>query len=274
MTRALLFITLLGVGLVLEKIRPLRKATQSKRDRWIRNLFIAAFSALLIRFTAAPWVLSLSEWTADQRRGLLPFLEGQFGWLTPGFALVLSFFLQDYVIYVWHVANHRNTFLWRFHNVHHVDLDMDVSTATRFHFGELFLSAVLQCAVVALLGISPKNFLIYQATLVTATQFHHSNLRLPDFMERVLRLMIITPKMHEVHHAAVLSETDSNWGTVFSFWDRLHHTFHEDVSSPDVRIGVPAYRDPAELTLPRLLAMPLKTPRPWPVEKSISEKAQ
>jgi sterol desaturase/sphingolipid hydroxylase (fatty acid hydroxylase superfamily) len=153
-------------------------------------------------------------------------------------------------------------FLWRFHVVHHVDLDLSATTALRFHFAEMLLSVPWRAAQVALLGVSPRALSLWQTCLLVSILFHHSNLRLPIAVERRLARLVVTPRMHGIHHSTVQEETDSNWSSGLTLWDRLHGTLRLDVPQDGIVIGVPAYRDPEEVTLPALLAMPFGAERP------------
>jgi sterol desaturase/sphingolipid hydroxylase (fatty acid hydroxylase superfamily) len=168
---------------------------------------------------------------------------------------------MDYTLYWWHVCTHRIKFLWRFHLPHHADLDMDASTALRFHFGEVAISVVWRALQVVLIGVSPLAFSVWQTGLVVAILFHHSNIRLAPETERRLSRWLVTPGMHAIHHSAVEDETNSNWSSGLAIWDRLHGTYRLDVPQPEITIGVPAYRDPKELTLRKVLKMPFAARR-------------
>jgi sterol desaturase/sphingolipid hydroxylase (fatty acid hydroxylase superfamily) len=169
---------------------------------------------------------------------------------------------MDYTLYVWHVLTHRVPFLWRFHVVHHADLDLSATTALRFHFAEMLLSVPWRAAQVLLLGIGPRTLSCWQKATLAEIVFHHSNLRLPVRVERHLVRLIVTPRMHGIHHSTVREETDSNWSSGLTVWDWLHGTLLLDVPQQDIDIGVPAWRDPKELTLPTLAAMPFREQRP------------
>jgi len=170
---------------------------------------------------------------------------------------------MDYVYWWWHWANHMVPFFWRFHNVHHTDLDMDVSTAARFHFFEMIFSAAFLSVAVIAFGIVPMMLVMFFFVFEAATLFHHSNWRLPIGLERTLNCVVVTPRMHGVHHSIVQRETNSNWGTIFCWWDRLHRTLRRDIPQDQIVIGVAAYRDEKELTIGRLLALPFRKQRAW-----------
>ena len=158
---------------------------------------------------------------------------------------------------------HRLPLMWRFHLVHHTDLDMDITTAFRFHFGEMIGSVIFRGAAVLLVGVSPVMVLIYEIVFEAETQFQHSNTRLPIRFEKVLNKLIVTPRMHGIHHSIIKDETDSNYATIFSFWDRLHKTIRLNIHQDDVIIGVPVYHDENELTVKHLLKLPFTKIRQW-----------
>jgi len=180
---------------------------------------------------------------------------------------LIAFILLDYSIFWWHIILHRMPLMWRFHLVHHTDIDMDVSTAFRFHFGEMIGSVIFRGAMVVLIGASPLMVLIYEIIFEAETQFHHSNTKLPLRFEKLLNKIIVTPRMHGIHHSIIKKETDSNYATIFSFWDRLHKTMHANIAEDDVVIGVPSYHDEHELTIGNLLKLPFTKIRPWKDEE-------
>ena len=167
--------------------------------------------------------------------------------------LLLDVVLLDFLIYWWHLANHRLPLLWRFHEVHHLDRFLDTTSALRFHFGEVLLSALVRAAVIYLLGFPIGSILAFETLVLLATLFHHSNLCLPAGLERALSLVIITPSIHWVHHHARQRDTDSNYGTIFSFWDRLFASRSPTPRAPDMEIGV---ENRAERSLAHLVVRP------------------
>ena len=247
-----------GVLWWLERRRPLRRDPEEpKLRREARNLSVAAAAALTLRLTEQPVAERLTALVERRRLGLLKLVRLP-AWLETALALLLL----DYTLYLWHVATHRAPALWRFHVVHHADLDLDASTALRFHFGELVVSVAWRAGQIVLLGVSPLALSVWQTLLMLSVLFHHSNVRLPLAWERRLNSFVVTPRMHGIHHSTVREETDSNWSSGLTVWDRLHGTLRLNVPQDSVEIGVPAYRDAAELTLPRLLAMPFRHERP------------
>jgi sterol desaturase/sphingolipid hydroxylase (fatty acid hydroxylase superfamily) len=194
--------------------------------------------------------------------------------LPPAVQFVAAMLLMDLLFYWWHVATHQVRFLWRFHNVHHIDPDLDVSTAFRFHAGEVALSAGFRVVQIALVGPTALMFVVYELIFQANTLFHHSNLRLPIRFERILNLVLVTPRMHGIHHSQRRHETNSNYSSVFSCWDRLHRTFGVNVPQSAIVIGVPAYTDPADNTLRGLLMMPFRPQRDyWRIDANDSSSA-
>lgn len=239
-----------------EQRRPLRRETEPKARRDLRNLAVAALSAATLRVLEKPVVEPLASLVERRRWGLVKRL-GLPGWAELPVAVVL----MDYTLYLWHVLTHRVPFLWRFHQVHHVDLDLSASTALRFHFGEMAASVPWRMAQVVLIGASPPALRLWQNLVLVSIIFHHSNLRLPRALERRLVRLVVTPRMHGIHHSIVPEETHSNWSSGLTVWDRLHGTLKLDVPQHELTIGLPAYRDPREVRLAKLIVMPLARQR-------------
>jgi sterol desaturase/sphingolipid hydroxylase (fatty acid hydroxylase superfamily) len=173
--------------------------------------------------------------------------------------ILVDILLLDYALWIWHWLNHRVAFLWRFHRVHHVDRDLDTATGLRFHFGELALSVPFRIVQVLAVRPDPLALTIWERMLMISIVFHHSNTRLPLALERQLARVFVTPRMHGIHHSDVLDETNSNWASLFTIWDQLHGTFRLDVPQEAITIGVPKYENARDVTLPRILEMPLWT---------------
>jgi sterol desaturase/sphingolipid hydroxylase (fatty acid hydroxylase superfamily) len=240
-----------GVLVWLERRRPLRRAVEPKLRREARNLAVAAVSAAALRVTEKPVAEALTSLVERRGWGLLK-LRRLPAWLEVALAVVLL----DYTLYLWHVLTHRVPFLWRFHLAHHVDLDLDASTALRFHFTELVLSVPWRAGQILLIGVSPLALSVWQTLLFVSILFHHSNVELPLEVERRLNALVVTPRMHGIHHSVVKEETNSNWSSGLTLWDWLHGTLRLDVPQHDIVIGVPAYRDPEEVGLAEILKLP------------------
>jgi sterol desaturase/sphingolipid hydroxylase (fatty acid hydroxylase superfamily) len=246
----------IGGGLfALELRRALRtRNRESKAVRTSRNLTIAALAAVVVHFAETPLVSRVALGQADRKRGLVP-------WLTrsPALQVALGVLLLDYTLYVWHVLTHRVPLLWRFHLVHHIDLDLDASTALRFHFGEMLLSIPFRLAQVRMVGASPLAVSIWQTFLFGSILFHHSNVRLPYRVERWLALLIATPRLHDIHHRADPASTNSNWSSGLAIWDLLHGTYRWIPDSHP--IGVPAYQRASDVRLGRCIEIPFERQR-------------
>jgi sterol desaturase/sphingolipid hydroxylase (fatty acid hydroxylase superfamily) len=253
-----IFIGLFLLLFWLQSQRPLRRRHFSALQRMVRNFAFSTPGFAAMRLAMVPIPLTVAAWAEDQGIGLFHWL-GVSGWA----AAILGFVFMDWAYYWWHYLNHTLPFFWRFHNVHHTDLDLDVSTAARFHFGEIILSVPFRVLVVALLGIPFRALLIFEIIFESATMFHHSNWRLPLGLERALNHVIVTPRMHGIHHSIVEKETNSNWGTIFCWWDGLHRTLRRDISQDEITIGVAAYRNERELTLANLWTLPFRKQREW-----------
>lgn len=247
----------LAALVVVETRRPLRREIEPKLRRDLRNLAVAALSAVTLRVLERPVVEPLSQMVERRRFGLLQWARPP-RWLE----IPLAAALLDYTLYVWHVLTHRVPFLWRLHAVHHADLDLSASTALRFHFAEMVVSVPWRAAQVALLGIGPRALSVWQTCLFASILFHHSNLRLPFWLERRLVHVIVTPRMHGIHHSILEEETNSNWSSGLTIWDLLHGTLRLNVPQDHITIGLPACRNPAEVTLPRILTMPFRRQSP------------
>lgn len=249
--------------LVLEHRFPLRHAVEPKARRVARNLTLAALSAAVGALIQLPLLVPLAQWVETHRFGLLNLVP-----LRGAASLVAGIVLLDYTLWWWHWASHRVPFLWRFHLVHHVDRDLDASTALRFHFGEHTLSFVYRAAQIALLGASSQAVWLWQLILFASILFHHANVELPIAWERRLVRLVVTPRMHGIHHSERFHETDSNWSSLLSWWDYLHGTLLLNVPQQTIRIGIPAYQDPRDVTVRRILAIPFEKQRKaWPIRE-------
>ena len=253
-----LFVSLFAFLFCMQSRHPLRRAHFSALKRLLRNLIFSTPGFAVIRLAMIPIPLAVSSWAEKHGFGIFRWLH-----LAPEIAGVLGFLVMDWAYYWWHYANHMVPFFWRFHNVHHTDLDLDVSTAARFHFGEIILSVPFRIFVVALFGIPFFALLVFELIFESATIFHHSNWRLPIEVERALNHIFVTPRMHGIHHSIVQRETNSNWGTIFCWWDKVHRTLRRDIPQDAITIGVAAYRDETELTLGKMWAMPFAPQRSW-----------
>jgi sterol desaturase/sphingolipid hydroxylase (fatty acid hydroxylase superfamily) len=242
--------------LLLETTRPLRRRTRPRAERWLRNVLLAAPSLPAMRLTLLPAMVGLAQLAGPRR------MAHRASQLPAPLRLALEVLLLDYLGYTWHRLLH-SPLLWRLHRVHHCDLDMDLSTAWRFHFGEMLASIPYRAGLPAVLGVRPATVLAYEAVFEAFTAFQHSNWRLPIATERRLAPWLMTPRLHGIHHSMVHRETQSNYGIVLMLWDVLHHTRRLDVPQQAITIGVPALANPAAQTVGQLLALPLAPQHPW-----------
>lgn len=220
----------------------------------IRNLSLAAINAGVLLFTFGLLTMLVASFAAAQTWTPLSWLDG-FGWLRFAAAVVCL----DAWTYAWHRANHHFDFLWRFHRVHHSDTAMDVTTSARFHVGELLMSATLRLAVVIIAGISPAEVLAHELILVAVSQFHHAAIRLGRF-DRLLRWVIVTPGLHQIHHSRRTDEMHRNFASILSVWDRLGRSFRGDSIDQKIRFGVPGLDDPEHQTTTGMLKTPWQRP--------------
>src|SRR6202011_4051694 len=204
---------------------------------------------------AAHWAL---RWSAEKPFGLVHMVA-----LPTGTKFVISFLFMDLAFYYWHLANHRIPFFWRFHNVHHIDPDLDVSTGFRFHFGEVTMSVAFRVVQVSVIGLSGWAFAVYELVFQANTLFHHSNLRLPIRFERLLNKVLVTPRMHGIHHSQVRRENNSNFGVVFPWWDRVHRTIGLNIPQVEIAIGIAGYSQPQDGNLRNALLMPFRKQRDY-----------
>ncbi|HEY7411319.1 MAG TPA: sterol desaturase family protein [Vicinamibacteria bacterium] len=248
----LLALVLFGV----ERWRPLRRPTAALLPRLAVNAAVSALAMVTAGLSVRPVAVGLLGWAQGEGWGLLRVAR-----LPPALAWAAAILLLDLSFYYWHRANHRLPLLWRFHGVHHVDPDLDVSTALRFHFGEVALSAAFRAVQVLIIGPPAGAYLAYEAVFQANTLVHHSNVRLPLALERALNALLVTPRMHGIHHSQVQAEAESNYSVVFAWWDRLHGSLRLGIRQDDVVVGVPGYARPADNRLGSLLAQPFRRPR-------------
>jgi sterol desaturase/sphingolipid hydroxylase (fatty acid hydroxylase superfamily) len=242
-----------GALAVVERLRPLRSWKDPAPARIGRNLTIGLLAAATTAASEIPIVAPVQRLAARRRIGLLRLVP-----LPRALRVVLGFLLLDYTLYIWHWLNHRTPALWRFHAVHHIDLDLDSSTGIRFHFGELALAAGFRAAQVLLLGVDDQTLRVWQQCLLLSVIFHHSNVDLPIDVERRLQAVIVTPRMHGIHHSTRAEETNTNFSSLLSCWDRMHRSLRLDVPQPAITIGIAGFLEPADVTLERSLTLPFR----------------
>ncbi len=247
------FAGIFAAAALAEVFSPKRVLRDRKARRWAVNIAITALNTVALRLAFAAGAVGVAIAAAESGFGLFNWLDWPF-WLE---ALV-AFALLDLAVYLQHVLLHAAPGLWRFHRMHHCDLDIDVTTGARFHVGEILFSMGWKMTVVAALGAPAALVVLFEIVLNGTAMFNHSNIALPARVDRVLRLFLVTPDMHRVHHSVVPHETDSNFGFNLPWWDRLFGTYRAQPAAghDGMSIGLARWRDPAHLGFFALLAQP------------------
>jgi len=250
--------TLFAILFVAGLLFPLRRRTRSLGMRLLVN---GIFS--LSSFTAGMLVVAPVSFYIMYSSGSLSF--GVLNWLKLPYWIefIIGFLFLDLTFYYWHRLNHEVGLLWRFHNVHHIDPDVDVTTSFRFHFVEILYSSLFRGLQVLIVGPSVLIYVIYEIVFQACTMFHHSNVRIPIKVERVINWVFVTPRMHGIHHSAIKGETNANYSVVFKWWDWIYRSLYLNVSQRDVTIGVPAYLKESDNHLWSCIAMPFVKQRDY-----------
>ena len=234
-----------------ETLRPLFHWPQHRGRHAFRNLSIAVFNAVVTGALFGTATVLAANWTVENRFGVLQ-LSDQYATVR----FVVGLILLDGWMYFWHRLNHHMPLLWRFHRMHHSDLKMDVTTATRFHIGEHMISAGLRLMLIPLFGLSVWQIVVYEMAVVAMTHFHHANISIGR-TDRVFRWLIVTPDMHKVHHSRWQPETDSNYSVVLSIWDRVARTFRYCSNVNAIEFGLDKFADERWQTIGGMMKTPL-----------------
>src|SRR5215467_11871900 len=240
---------------VWELLGPRRKQAIGRLTRWPNNLGVVAVDTLLVRLVLPTTAVGLALVAQTHAWGLFNTVAVP-AWI----AVVCSVILLDLAIYFQHVLFHAVPALWRLHRMHHADLEIDVTTGLRFHPIEILLSMAIKLGVVAALGAPAAAVLIFEVQLNATSMFNHSNVRIPIWLDRVLRWIVVTPDMHRVHHSIVARETNSNFGFNLPWWDRLFGTYRDQPAAGHeaMTIGIEQFRDASEQRLDRMLTQPFR----------------
>jgi sterol desaturase/sphingolipid hydroxylase (fatty acid hydroxylase superfamily) len=241
--------------ILLEHKYPLRHQKNSLKTRLLPNLTLTLISGLISAILFGPMVYFSILAVKKYDLGLLN-LVGLKG--VPYY--IVGFLMMDLIMYYWHRLNHQLSFLWRFHNIHHIDLDLDTTTSLRFHIVETLYTGVYRLFQIILVGTNVPLFVAYEMVFQINTFFQHSNIKLPISFERLLNIILVTPRMHGIHHSNYKDENYSNWGIVFSFWDKMHKTLKLNVPQQQIVIGVPAY-GATDNVMGRLMKIPFESQR-------------
>lgn len=238
-----------------EILAPRRRLTSPKGVRWLNNLVLTLFNSLLVRLVFPVSAIGAALIVTENSWGVLNAL-GVAGWA----AGILSIVLLDLTIYAQHFYFHRIALFWRLHRMHHTDLDIDVTTGARFHPLEIILSMAVKMAAVFVLGSPPWSVVAFEVFLNGTSMFNHGNIRMGSRADKLMRLFVVTPDMHRVHHSVIIGEHDSNFGFNLPWWDRLFGTYRDQPAAghEGMTIGLASYRDSRWLTLPWMLAVPFR----------------
>jgi sterol desaturase/sphingolipid hydroxylase (fatty acid hydroxylase superfamily) len=247
------FVGMLGFMALWEIIWPRRRLTSSKLRRWAANLSIVMLNTFVLRFIFASGAIGVASVAAERGWGLFNNLGWPI-WLE----VLLAVVALDFVLYLQHVMFHAVPAFWRFHMMHHADLDMDVTTGARFHPVEVTLSMAIKLAAVAVIGPAPAAVFGFEVLLNATAMFNHSNVRVPPTVDRLLRWVVVTPDMHRIHHSVLPRETNTNFGFNLPWWDWLFRTYRvvPSLGQEGMVLGLEQFRDPTRLTLAWMLALP------------------
>ncbi len=237
--------------LLFEYLKPYRQPSVAKTKRLLTNISLTLLNSIVLSLLFAAATINSALHVSANHLGMLnsfslPFWQKVF----------LSIIFMDLVFYVWHLLNHKIPLMWRLHRVHHSDLNMDVSTASRFHIGELAISSCMKIGLIYLIGADVVSVILFETLLGLTAQFQHSSIRVPIWVERIFWLLFVPPSMHRIHHSVVIRERNTNYGTILSVWDRVLGTLLKDVDQEGIVIGLGPYRKAEELGLRSLLVMP------------------
>jgi sterol desaturase/sphingolipid hydroxylase (fatty acid hydroxylase superfamily) len=249
------FLAILGAMAIWEIAAPRRRREFPRFLRWSNNLGLVVLDAALVRLLFPVVAVGLAVMAAENGWGLFNIVDVP-GWI----AVLVSLLVLDLAIYLQHVMFHAVPALWRLHRMHHADLEFDVTTGLRFHPVEILLSMAIKLAVVMALGPPAVAVLVFEVLLNGSAMFNHSNVRLPERVDALLRLVIVTPDMHRVHHSILPSETNSNFGFNVPWWDRLLGTYRAQprAGHEGMTIGIEQFRTRRDLWLDRMLVQPLR----------------
>ncbi len=238
--RLAFFVGALALMLLWERLAPRRPLTVERGPRWLGNLGLVGIDTVATRLLAPMGAVGAAVFAAERGWGLLNVTAAP-AWLAVPVAVVAL----DLTIYLQHVLFHAVPLLWRLHMVHHADLDLDTTTGVRFHPGEILLSLGIKVAAVCSLGAPPLGVFLFEVLLNATSLFNHGNVRLPPWMDRALRFVVVTPDMHRVHHSVVVGETNSNYGFNLPWWDYLFGTYRAEPAEGHggMTIGLAQFRD-------------------------------
>lgn len=242
---------------VAETLAPRRRRALPRAARWPSNLGVVVLNSVLVRFAVPAGAVGAAAAAQANGWGILNVVP-----LDGALAVVIAVVALDLAVWAQHVAFHKVPWLWRLHRMHHADQDFDVTTGLRFHPGEILTSMLVKSAVVVALGAPPVAVLIFEIVLNATSMFTHADVKLPERLDRWLRLVVVTPDMHRVHHSVHRDETDSNYGFNLSIWDRLFRVYRAQPRDgyEAMTMGLPVFRTRIDQRLDRMLLQPFRRP--------------
>lgn len=267
--RLTVFASVFALMAFAEAMFPRKDRTQKRSSRWVTNWALVILDTVALRIFVPVLAVGTAVYAEAKGWGLFSFTD-----LPTWLEIALAILLLDMAVYAQHVASHKIPILWRFHKVHHVDRDIDVTTGARFHPIEILLSMAYKLACVLLIGPAAIAVFLFEVILNASAMFNHSNVKLPLGFDRVLRTLIVTPDMHRVHHSIIQRETDSNYGFFLSIWDRLFRTYiaQPELGHDDVVIGLEEHQSDQPSSLLWSLLLPFKGPASHAALKAQTEQ--
>ena len=256
--RLIVFLGIFGLMVIWEHFRPRRQAQQSRLKRWSINLGLVFLNTLLLRISVGAIAYETAILASEYQWGALHWLP-----TNSIISVLVTLLFLDFAIYCQHLLAHKWSLLWRLHQVHHTDLDFDVTTAIRFHPLEIFISMLFKVLCVFLIGADPLGVIAFEMILNGCAMFNHGNVLLPEKLDKTLRWLLITPDVHRIHHSTLAEETDSNYGFSLSCWDRLFGTYTDQGQHPQetMSMGLKGFPRASELSFIALLTLPFKALR-------------
>lgn len=248
------FLGMFALMALWEVVAPLRVAGTSKTIRWPNHVMLAAMNVVLVRVLFPLAAVALAVYAGERGIGLFNMIPVPYL-----LAFVGSLLALDLAIYLFHLLFHAVPALWRVHRVHHADLDIDVSTGVRFHPIQMMLSVIIKSITILLLGAPALSVLTFEVLSHAITLFNHGNVRILPSLDRMLRWFVVTPDMHRIHHSIHIAETDSNFGFVLPWWDRMFGTYRAEPAAGQARmvVGIESFRADRDLWLDRLVLNPV-----------------
>lgn len=253
--RLSVFLIVLLLMISIEALLPYKRRTQTRSRRWVTNLGLVFLNSLALKLLGPITAVGVAAYALDNGWGLLALVP-----LPLYLDIIIGVILLDFAIYVQHVLSHKLPLLWKLHRVHHCDRDIDATTGIRFHPIEILFSMIYKCLIVVILGPLPLAVIAFEVILNASAMFNHSNIKLPLAVERIVRLLFVTPSMHRVHHSIFPHETDSNYGFCLSVWDRLCRTYIKDAQGgqDNMTIGLSEYQNDSPSSIVWCLKLPFK----------------